>query len=429
MLSCCLTGTILPVQAFAAEPCETAARAEDAVGSTRITLKSEVLNSYAKPYLDTLEQAKKEYGEAKLVTDARFPNSQQWRGLLFAKLVDFDGDNIPELYYVVDDGSVLGVRAPRSTPQQKLLTYQDGNIIDLKIPGNVNFYEPSPDPNISLWVGTDKAYLENEEMIKSSPADAYGKAGTVCYTKKGSEMIPVMTYIVSESDTTPPIVDGETVTNEEWEAALNELRSGMTLNFYSFYDSYDPDSTVGQTIEELNKKISSTKRGTHTISERYNPKYTNETVTRRASQNYRTRTQVTAAPSKHKVYVDGAEAKVAAYTIDGNNYFKLRDIATVLNGTSKQFDVGWDNTNKAISLISNHAYTPVGGELETISSQAVTAAVSTAKVYKDGNPMGYSGYIIDGNNYYKLRDVLESFGVDITWDAENQRMDISTGGA
>ena len=48
---------------------------------------------------------------------------------------------------------------------------------------------------------------------------------------------------------------------------------------------------------------------------------------------------VTAAPSSHQVYVDGERANVAAYLIDGNNYFKLRDVAAILNGTDAQ--VGW----------------------------------------------------------------------------------------
>ena len=50
----------------------------------------------------------------------------------------------------------------------------------------------------------------------------------------------------------------------------------------------------------------------------------------------------TATPSTHKVYVDGEKANVAAYEINGNNFFKLRDIAAILNGTDAQFEVTWE---------------------------------------------------------------------------------------
>lgn len=135
---------------------------------------------------------------------------------------------------------------------------------------------------------------------------------------------------------------------------------------------------------------------------------------------------VTANPSTHKVYVDGINKNVAAYNIGGNNYFKLRDIAAVVNGTPKQFEVTWDAGKKAINLVSGKPYTTVGGELAAIPSGTVSAASSTASVYKDVNLMSYTGYNIANNNYYKLRDVAESFDIGIKWDGANHRMDILT---
>ena len=49
-----------------------------------------------------------------------------------------------------------------------------------------------------------------------------------------------------------------------------------------------------------------------------------------------------ANPTNAKVLVNGEEVAFDAYTIDGSNYFKLRDLAFVLNGTEKQFEVGWE---------------------------------------------------------------------------------------
>jgi len=135
---------------------------------------------------------------------------------------------------------------------------------------------------------------------------------------------------------------------------------------------------------------------------------------------------VQAKPSTHQVYVDGQKVNVAAYVIEGNNYFKLRDIAAVLDGTSKQFDVRWDGVNKAIGLLSSSPYTKDGSELQPISSGVMTATVSTATVMKDASEMHYAGYNINSNNYYKLRDIAESFDFGIKWDGANRRMDILT---
>nr|WP_302665135.1 stalk domain-containing protein [uncultured Agathobaculum sp.] len=139
--------------------------------------------------------------------------------------------------------------------------------------------------------------------------------------------------------------------------------------------------------------------------------------------------QQTAQPSPHAIYVDGTKANVSAYEINGNNYFKLRDIAAIVNGSEKQFEVSWNNDAQRIDLTSGKAYTIVGGELGAIGSASKKAETSTAVVYKDNVKMDYTGYNIDDNNYYKLRDVCESFDIGVNWDGANQRVDILTDGS
>lgn len=135
---------------------------------------------------------------------------------------------------------------------------------------------------------------------------------------------------------------------------------------------------------------------------------------------------ITATPSTHKVYVDGEKANVAAYEVNGYNFFKLRDIAAILNGTDAQFEVTWNGAENRIDLTDGKAYTTVGGELETIPAGTQTANLSMAWVYQDGRPASLTGFEINGNNYYKLRDVADAFDFNVTWDGENQRIDIIT---
>ncbi len=137
-------------------------------------------------------------------------------------------------------------------------------------------------------------------------------------------------------------------------------------------------------------------------------------------------TSVTAKPSTHQVYVNGVKADIAAYNIDGNNYYKLRDVAAILNNTKSQFNVKWNEVGKRIDLISNQSYNFVGEELSAIPEGTRSAISSTATVYKDGSAVHYVGYLIAGNNYYMLRDIATSFSCKIAWDGLNRRIDIST---
>jgi hypothetical protein len=143
-----------------------------------------------------------------------------------------------------------------------------------------------------------------------------------------------------------------------------------------------------------------------------------------------TGTNPTAAPTASSVLVNGSSVPFQAYTIGGNNYFKLRDLAMVLNGTSKQFSVGWDGVNNAISMTSGTAYTPVGEELSVPGTKgSVTATLSTSVVYLNGNPVVLTAYTIAGNNYFKLRDVGSALNFGVTWDgnANMIKIDSSTG--
>lgn len=47
-------------------------------------------------------------------------------------------------------------------------------------------------------------------------------------------------------------------------------------------------------------------------------------------------TEITATPTSSKVLVNSKVIAIDAYNIDGNNYFKLRDVAKVVSGSSKQ---------------------------------------------------------------------------------------------
>lgn len=115
-----------------------------------------------------------------------------------------------------------------------------------------------------------------------------------------------------------------------------------------------------------------------------------------------------------------------SYLIGGNNYLKLRDIAALLGQTEKKFSVEWDGVNKSIKLTSGMEYVKVGGELVSPSREDKNAAVSSAKLYLDGAELRFSAYNIDGNNYFKLRDICDALGVTVDWDAPTKTVILKT---
>ena len=135
---------------------------------------------------------------------------------------------------------------------------------------------------------------------------------------------------------------------------------------------------------------------------------------------------ITAKPTSSKVLVNGKAVTFEAYTINGNNYFKLRDFAQAVNKTEKNFEVKWDSKNNAINLISNKPYTPVGGELAKGDGKAKVANPTTSKIYKDGKEISLTAYTINGNNYFKLRDIAKAFNIGVFWDGKINTITIDT---
>lgn len=136
---------------------------------------------------------------------------------------------------------------------------------------------------------------------------------------------------------------------------------------------------------------------------------------------------VSAVPTASRVLVNGTEKAFEAYNIQDNNYFKLRDIAYVLNGTAAAFSVGWDGTANAVSLDTSGEYAPTGNEMKVSGSTAAKAAVvSNSAILIDGAKAALKAYNIDGNNYFKLRDLGTALGFDVGWDNASQTISISS---
>lgn len=132
-------------------------------------------------------------------------------------------------------------------------------------------------------------------------------------------------------------------------------------------------------------------------------------------------TSVKIQPSTHVVTVDGERVDPQGYNINGYNFYKLRDIAYILNGTDSQFNVTWDGANNRIILTDDAAYQEVGGEMtSSVSAEIKNVSESDSTIVLDGKTLSLTGYRINGNNYYKIRDVGSALGFSVDFDPETE---------
>ena len=131
-------------------------------------------------------------------------------------------------------------------------------------------------------------------------------------------------------------------------------------------------------------------------------------------------------PTAATVLVNGEKVAFDAYTINDNNYFKLRDLAYVLSGTEKQFSVSWREEENAIALIKDKPYTAVGGEMTGKGEGKKTPVLTDSAVIFGTYPLALIAYNIDGNNYFKLRDIGRTINFGVAWDNKNNAIIIDT---
>ena len=134
----------------------------------------------------------------------------------------------------------------------------------------------------------------------------------------------------------------------------------------------------------------------------------------------------TVNPTASTVIVNGTSTAFEAYIIGGNNFFKLRDLAYALNGSSKQFAVAWDGAANAISITSGKPYEPIGGEMVQGDGTAKTANPTTSKVFLDGSELNLTAYNIGGNNFFRLRDLMSALDIGVTWDGATSTIGIDS---
>lgn len=132
--------------------------------------------------------------------------------------------------------------------------------------------------------------------------------------------------------------------------------------------------------------------------------------------------------TKYSILVDGNAVEFEAYALkdaNGNdtNYLKVRDLAYVLNGSQAQFNVDWDGTAGAILLQTKTPYTTANGsEMNSPFDGNQLYQKNPATVLVDGIKTNFDAITLtdstnSGHTYFKIRDMGQYLGFDVTWDS------------
>ncbi|MBQ2545627.1 MAG: hypothetical protein II557_04990 [Clostridia bacterium] len=129
--------------------------------------------------------------------------------------------------------------------------------------------------------------------------------------------------------------------------------------------------------------------------------------------------------SPQALNVDGRDVPCDVYNIDGYNYFKLRDIAALLNGTGSQFDVQYNEDMRAIILSPGSAYEQQPDDLRIGDDLSASAAESAQAVRMGGGLIGrelLARFNIGGFNYFRLRELGDLLGFGVAYSAAANAM-------
>ncbi len=144
---------------------------------------------------------------------------------------------------------------------------------------------------------------------------------------------------------------------------------------------------------------------------------------------------ITAYARTQEVKLDGVPTTLQAYAIkDENgyetNYVKLRDAAFILNGSPAQFQVSWSASGT--SILTGFTYSSNGSEMHTPFSGDRQGRLGEPSLTVNNREVPLSAILLTddkggGYTYFKLRDLGQALGFNVTWNSGDRQVNIDTG--
>lgn len=130
--------------------------------------------------------------------------------------------------------------------------------------------------------------------------------------------------------------------------------------------------------------------------------------------------EMKAVKSSQKITLDKEAVEVAAYNIAGSNYLKLRDVAAIMSGKKKQFNIDYNAERKLIVVETGKPYTKLESDLKPIKEASAKAILSEKEIILNGDDEDIDTAFINESNYVKLRDIAKIANFYVGYDEPTQ---------
>lgn len=114
------------------------------------------------------------------------------------------------------------------------------------------------------------------------------------------------------------------------------------------------------------------------------------------------------------VMVNGHVVDLEGYDISGQFVFKLRDLAAVLDGTDKQFDVKWNSANRTITVLKGKHYTSLNSNEGLTSQSFIQRALKYQTIIDvEGKQHMFTGFNIGEYTFLRMEDLASLAQVEV----------------
>ena len=233
---------------------------------------------------------------------------------------------------------------------------------------------------------------QDGEYHINSQGQSYG-TGTLHFMKEAPDLISAIGIggtkgYIRESDTEITEADEENVKY----IPLYDKEGNVLDDYFSVFVG-SPQIPEGSTLEDVQELIVTKGRDTE------NTQSTN-TLT--------------------SLIIGNEISSVSSYIIKENYYLKLRDIAIILSGTAKEFNLDWNPTRNTIYLSSNDSYPKVEMPIVSLDTSLKTAVPSDVTIFLDGQELYLSVYVIENSNYVHLGHFFEFLNIETISNQKNE---------
>ncbi len=111
------------------------------------------------------------------------------------------------------------------------------------------------------------------------------------------------------------------------------------------------------------------------------------------------------------------------FNYQGTNYFSIRDIGALLNGSECSFSIEYDNDKDIVIVNKNEDYVSTGTEFnQSIGKKKTKRNSDTIYVKSEDVEFTLKTYYINNRNYIALRDICNIIDLNIKWDVDYKKI-------